>query len=247
MWAVWLRVSHGLRQVWRSLVVLGANHGPHGGRGPGVHWRGRAGLIRRCSRFLQYAGPTEGEVSATPRTMDEIAALPSVAYSGLRCADVRGSGHCGRPGYLRDRPGEHLGLDSQPAAGTGDHRCRTAGRVVTRQRSDDQRNGCADPEGTRRVGDRFARIPARSGSAGGKWRRAASEGVLPAVRVAGVIRTPTDLTEIPTRPRRHVHGTAKSTRRPLFTTGSPAPSLAYRGSGSISSAARQASQPSKRR
>ena len=73
--------------------------------------------------------------------------------------------------------------------------------------------------------------------------------VLPAVRVAGIIRTPADLAENPDAPtdvtftgnRRHL------SRRPPFTTGSPPPSATDQDSDSISSAARQASRPSKPR
>jgi hypothetical protein len=35
------------------------------------------------ARFLQYAGPIQGQVSADPATMDKIAALPDVAYSEI--------------------------------------------------------------------------------------------------------------------------------------------------------------------
>ena len=81
MRAVWLRVRAGLRQDWRGWVVLALITGLMGG----VVLVALAGARRTdtaVSRFVQYAGPTEGEVDATPRTMDKIAALPSVAYSG---------------------------------------------------------------------------------------------------------------------------------------------------------------------
>ncbi len=35
------------------------------------------------ARFLQYAGPIQGQVAADPATMDKIAALPDVAYSEI--------------------------------------------------------------------------------------------------------------------------------------------------------------------
>ncbi len=82
MWAVWLRVRAGLRQDWRGLVVLALVTGLMGA----VVLVALAGARRTdtaVSRFLQYAGSTEGEVDhASPRMMDKIAALPSVAYSG---------------------------------------------------------------------------------------------------------------------------------------------------------------------
>ena len=81
MWAVWLRVRAGLRQDWRGPVVLALITGLMGA----VVLVALAGARRTdtaVSRFLQYAGSTEGEVDADPATMDKIAALPSVAYSG---------------------------------------------------------------------------------------------------------------------------------------------------------------------
>jgi hypothetical protein len=82
MWAVWLRVRAGLRQDWRGPVVLALVTGLMGA----VVLVALAGARRTdtaVSRFLQYAGPIEGEVDhASPRMMDKIAALPNVAYSG---------------------------------------------------------------------------------------------------------------------------------------------------------------------
>ena len=80
MWAVWWRVRAGLRLDWRGPVVLALVTGLMGA----VVLAALAGAHRTdtaVSRFVQYAGPTEGQVAAGPRTMDKIAALPSVAYS----------------------------------------------------------------------------------------------------------------------------------------------------------------------
>src|SRR5215472_13894169 len=80
MWAVWLRVRAGLRQDWRGLVVVAVIAALMGG----VALAALAGARRTDTavpRFLQYAGPTEGQVTADPRTMDKIAALPGVAYT----------------------------------------------------------------------------------------------------------------------------------------------------------------------
>ena len=80
MWAVWLRVRAGLRQDWRGLAGLALVTALTGA----VVLAALAGARRTdtaVSRFLQYAGPTEGEVAADPRMMDRIAALPSVAYA----------------------------------------------------------------------------------------------------------------------------------------------------------------------
>jgi hypothetical protein len=61
MWAVWLRGRAGLRQDWRGRVVLALITGLMGA----VVLVALAGARRTdtaVSRFLQYAGPTEGEV-----------------------------------------------------------------------------------------------------------------------------------------------------------------------------------------
>ena len=66
MWAVWLRVRAGLRQDWRGPVVLALITGLMGA----VVLVALAGARRTdtaVSRFLQYAGPAEGEVAASSR------------------------------------------------------------------------------------------------------------------------------------------------------------------------------------
>ena len=82
MRAVWLRVRTGLRHDWRSPLVLAVITGLVGG----VVLAALAGAHRTQTavpRFLQYSGPTEGQVAADPRTLSRIAALPDVAYSEL--------------------------------------------------------------------------------------------------------------------------------------------------------------------
>jgi ABC-type antimicrobial peptide transport system permease subunit len=79
---VWLCVRSRLRQDWRSLVVLTLITALMGS----VALAGLAGARRTdtaVGRFLQYAGPMLGQVSADPATMDKIAALPDVAYSEI--------------------------------------------------------------------------------------------------------------------------------------------------------------------
>jgi hypothetical protein len=109
MWAVWLRVRSGMRQDWRGPVVLALITGLMGA----VVLVALAGARRTdsaVSRFVQYAGPIEGQVTAEPRTMDRIAALPSVAYSA-RCPDAGVSGYRGRAHGGIARPGDHMGPD----------------------------------------------------------------------------------------------------------------------------------------
>jgi hypothetical protein len=82
MLAVWLRVRGGLRQDWRGLAVLVLVTALMGS----VVLVALAGAHRTAtavSRFVQYVGPAEADVAADRRTMDKIAALPSVAYATL--------------------------------------------------------------------------------------------------------------------------------------------------------------------
>jgi hypothetical protein len=79
MRAIWLRVRAGLRQDWREPVVLAVITGLMGA----VVLVALAGARRTdtaVSRFLQYSGPTEGQVAnVSQQMMGKIAALPSVA------------------------------------------------------------------------------------------------------------------------------------------------------------------------
>jgi hypothetical protein len=75
-----LCVQARLRQDWRSLAVLTLITALMGS----VALSGLAGARRTdtaVARFLQYAGPMLGQVQADPATMDKIAALPDVAYT----------------------------------------------------------------------------------------------------------------------------------------------------------------------
>ncbi len=80
---VWLCVRARLRQDWRGLAVLTLITALMGS----VALAGLAGARRTdtaVARFLQYAGPIQGQVSADdPATMAKIAALPDVAYSEI--------------------------------------------------------------------------------------------------------------------------------------------------------------------
>jgi hypothetical protein len=62
-----------MRQDWRGLVVLALIAALMGGMAVGA-LAGARRTDTAVSRFLQYAGPTEGQVAADPRTMDKIAA-----------------------------------------------------------------------------------------------------------------------------------------------------------------------------
>ena len=78
-------VQAGLRQDWRGLAMLTLITALMGA----VALAAVAGARRTdtaVSRFLQYAGPFQGQVAGgqtalNPATMDKIAALPGIAYS----------------------------------------------------------------------------------------------------------------------------------------------------------------------
>lgn len=77
---VWWCVRAGLRRDWRGLAVLTLITAMMGA----VVLAALAGARRTdtaVARFLQYAGPFQGQVSADPATMDKIARLPGIAYS----------------------------------------------------------------------------------------------------------------------------------------------------------------------
>jgi len=79
---VWWCVRAALRQDWRGLAVLTLITALMGA----VALTALAGARRTdtaVARFLQFAGPMLGQVQADPATMDKIAALPDVAYSQI--------------------------------------------------------------------------------------------------------------------------------------------------------------------
>jgi hypothetical protein len=200
MWAVWLRVRAGLRQDWRGLVVLALVTGLMGA----VVLVALAGARRTdtaVSRFLQYAGTTEGEVDdASPRMMDKIAALPSVAYSG------RGAGMlvlpvtaAGRTTSVTSQVRTLALIHSPPQARV----IIVAGRrAVSSRASEVMINEAAARILKARVGSVIHLRGYRRDQAGQVVNGTVlPPGIgLPAVRVAGIIRTPADLTENPDAP-----------------------------------------------
>lgn len=199
MWAVWLRVRAGLRQDWRGPVVLALITGLMGA----VVLVALAGARRTdtaVSRFLQYAGPTEGEVDADPATMDKIAALPSVAYSGrgalMFAVPVTGGG---RAASVISQVGTWALIDLPPQVRV----IIVAGRrAVSSRASEVMINETAARILKARVGSVIHLRGYRRDQAQQVLKGAAPPaGVgLPAVRVVGIIRRPTDLTENPGAP-----------------------------------------------
>ena len=81
MQAVWLRVHAGLRQDWRSPLVLALITALMGALVL-VSLAGARRTDTAVSRFLAWSGPTEGQVAGVPfRTLGRIARLPGLAYS----------------------------------------------------------------------------------------------------------------------------------------------------------------------
>jgi hypothetical protein len=199
MRAAWLRVRAGLRQDWRGLVVLALIVALIGGVALGA-LAGARRTDTAVSRFQQYAGPTEGDVSADPRTMDKIAALPGVAYTGragfMLAFPVTGDGR------LAAAPGQ-VGTWALIRIPPEQRAIIVAGRrAVLSRASEVMINETAARILRARVG---SVIPLRG------YRPDQAEQVvngtvlrpgvvLPGVRVVGVIRTPTDLTENPDAP-----------------------------------------------
>ena len=175
MWAVWWRVRAGLRQDWRGLVVLALITALMGG----VVLVALAGAHRTdtaVSRFVQYAGPTEGQVAADPRTMDKIAALPERRLRRARCAHAGGSGHRRRPGGRRAGQVITLALIRSPPE---ERAIIVAGRrAVSSRASEVMINEAAARILKARVGSVIHLRGYRpdQASAGAEGRRAASEG-----------------------------------------------------------------------
>ena len=77
---VWWCVRAGLRQDWRGIAALAAITALLGS----VVLAALAGALRTetaVARFVRYAGPVQGQVSADPAAMDKVARLPDVAYA----------------------------------------------------------------------------------------------------------------------------------------------------------------------
>jgi hypothetical protein len=199
MWAVWWRVRAGLRQDWRGLVVLALIAALMGGVALGA-LAGARRTDTAVSRFVQYAGPTEGQVAADPRTMDKIAALPGVAYTaraGLMLAFPFTA-----DGRMAAAPGQVLtwALIRRPPQ---ERAIIVAGRRTVLSRAGEVMiNETAARILKARVGSVIHLRGYRPDQAGQVLNGAVLRpGVLlPAVRVAGVIRTPTDLTDNPDVP-----------------------------------------------
>ncbi len=194
MRAVWLRVRTGLRHDWRSPLVLAVITGLVGG----VVLAALAGAHRTQTavpRFLQYSGPTEGQVAADPRTLSRIAALPDVAYSEL------GSFMLAVPvtaqGRMAVQPGQVITwalLDHPPQ----DRVILVAGRPPVASRADE---AMLNESAARVLHAHVGSVIQLRGFRPSEMQQMlngatlAPRVVLPPVRVVAIIRTPADLAD----------------------------------------------------
>ena len=105
MRAVWLRVRAGLRQDWRSPLVLALITGLMGSLVL-VSLAGARRTDTAVPRFLAWSGPTEGQVAGVPfATLGRLRRLPGLAYSErgafmLMAASPAGQPAAARPGQV---------------------------------------------------------------------------------------------------------------------------------------------------
>lgn len=105
MRAVWLRVRAGLRQDWRSPLVLALITGLMGSLVL-VSLAGARRTDTAVPRFLAWSGPTEGQVAGVPfATLGRLRRLPGLAYSErgafmLMAASPAGHPAAARPGQV---------------------------------------------------------------------------------------------------------------------------------------------------
>ncbi len=105
MRAVWLRVQAGLRQDWRSPLVLALITGLMGSLVL-VSLAGARRTDTAVPRFLAWSGPTEGQVAGVPfATLGRLRRLPGLAYSErgafmLMAASPAGQPAAARPGQV---------------------------------------------------------------------------------------------------------------------------------------------------
>ena len=191
---VWWCVRAGLRQDWRGLAALTLITAMMGA----VALAALAGARRTdtaVARFLQYAGPFQGQVATDPATMDEIAALPGVAYT------ERGALMLAIPVSVDGRPAHDRGQAITEAIVYRPPQARgiiLAGRYAVPSRANEvMLNESAAQALDAHVGSVLQMRGYRPDQMG----QALNGTVLPpkvalgSVRVTGIIRLPTDLTD----------------------------------------------------
>ena len=194
---VWLCVRARLRQDWRGLAVLTLITALMGS----VALTGLAGARRTdtaVARFVQYAGPMLGQVQADPGTMAKIAALPDVAYSEVGALMlVIPVTVDGRPVFSQ-APGSNVITEALATRPPQARAIILAGRDADQSRADEvMLNESAAQELHAHVGS----VLQLRGYRPDQLQQVMNGTTIPprvapgSVRVTGIIRLPTDLTD----------------------------------------------------
>jgi hypothetical protein len=189
---VWLCVRAGLRQDWRGLALLTLITAVLGA----VVLAALAGARRTdtaVARFLQYAGPVQGYVSADPATVARIPALPGVAYAEVADRMLAGPVSVdGRPVSLLQV--STLALLDRPPQVRG---IVIAGRWAAQSRADE---AVLDESGAQALDAHVGSVLELRGYRRSQMQQVLNGSTVPPqvvlgdVRVTGIIRIPTDLT-----------------------------------------------------
>ena len=196
MRVVWWCVRAGLRQDWRGLAVLTLITAMMGA----VVLAALAGARRTdtaVAQFLQYAGPFQGQVAADSATMDKIAALPGVAYTERGALMlVLPVSIDGRPGMT---PGQSLVITEAMVYRPPQARAIiVAGRYAAQSRADEV---MVSESAAQVLHVHVGSVMQMAGYRPDQMEQAMN-GPMPrpgvavgSVRVTGIIRMPTDLTD----------------------------------------------------
>jgi hypothetical protein len=191
---VWLCVRAGLRQDWRGLALLTLITAVMGA----VVLTALAGARRTdtaVAQFLQYAGPMQGFVSADPATIDKIPALPGVAYAEVADRMLAGPVSVdGRPTPLGGQVSTMALVYRPPEA----RAIVIAGRWAVQSRADEV---VLDESAAQELDAHVGSVLELRGYRPSQLQQVLNGSAVPprvvlgGVRVTGIIRIPTDLTD----------------------------------------------------
>src|ERR1700733_1108188 len=195
MRAVWLCIRAGLRQDWRSPLVLALITGLMGSLVL-VSLAGARRTDTAVPRFLAWSGPTEGQVAGVPfATLGRIGRLPGVAYSERGALMLMVASPAGRPDSGRPGQGTTGALIDHPPQ---DRAIIVAGRPPSPSRADEV---MINETAARILGAHVGSVVQLRGFRPSQLLPVLNNQVLrpdvtlPDVRVTGIIRTPTDLAD----------------------------------------------------
>ncbi len=193
MRAVWLRVHAGLRQDWRSPLVLALITALMGSLVL-VSLAGARRTDTAVPRFLAWSGPIDGDVGGVPfATLGRIARLPGVAYSERGAFMLMLAAPAGQPAAAR--PGQVTTwalIDTPPQS----RAIVVAGRRPSPSRADEV---MINETAARILGAHVGSVVQLRGFRPSQLLPVLNNQVLrpgvslPDVRVTAIIRTPTDL------------------------------------------------------